>query len=160
MVCRTVCLALLMVVGAARLPGNPLPDGWSDADARAVPYDEVAGRLAVPALLTVLPVCGQAPRRHGRVRRRALAGLPDTEVAVLPDDAPCANAYALPGDRHDRAVVTTTLVVPGTGRAARAVHPRAGPSLRRAPPVAAGRPVGRALLRVLPTAVSYTAERP
>ncbi|MEU7650281.1 hypothetical protein AB0B59_37340, partial [Streptomyces huasconensis] len=33
-VCSTLCLALLMVVGTAQLPGNPLPDGWSDPDAR------------------------------------------------------------------------------------------------------------------------------
>src|SRR5690606_19251505 len=41
-VCSTVCLALVMVVGTAQLPGNPLPDGWSDPEVRAaVPYDEV-----------------------------------------------------------------------------------------------------------------------
>ncbi|MER5828711.1 hypothetical protein ABT086_42585, partial [Streptomyces mirabilis] len=33
--CSTLCLALLMVVGTAQLPGNPLPDGWSDAEVRA-----------------------------------------------------------------------------------------------------------------------------
>lgn len=133
MVCRTVCLALalLMRVGVARLPATPLPDGWSDADVRAaVPYDEVAGR---PALLAVLPVCGRTLWRHGRVRRRAhrsLAGLPDTEAAVLPDDAPYA--YAPAGGRRDRAVVTTTLVAcpePAERRALFAherAHPGAG----------------------------------
>ncbi|MGW4748534.1 hypothetical protein ACWEPR_27445, partial [Streptomyces sp. NPDC004290] len=45
-VCSTLCLGLLMVVGTAQLPGNPLPDGWSDPEVReAVPYDEVAGRF-------------------------------------------------------------------------------------------------------------------
>jgi hypothetical protein len=48
----TLCLALLMVVGTAQLPGNPLPDGWSDSEVReAVPYDEVAGKAAIPALI-------------------------------------------------------------------------------------------------------------
>lgn len=50
-VCSTLCLALLMVVGTAQLPGNPLPDGWADPEVRAaVPHDEVAGRAAIPAL--------------------------------------------------------------------------------------------------------------
>jgi Zn-dependent protease with chaperone function len=97
--CSTVCLALLMVVGTAQLPGNPLPDGWSDPEVRAaVPWDEVVGQAAIPALLAVLVACGRTLRRHVRVRRRAhraLAGLPPTEVAVLPDGAPYA--YALPG---------------------------------------------------------------
>ncbi|MEU6353671.1 hypothetical protein ABZ896_30815, partial [Streptomyces sp. NPDC047072] len=77
--CSTVCLGLLMVVGTAQLPGNPLPDGWSDPEVReAVPYDEVAGTAAIPALLAVAAVCGRALWRHARVRRRAhraLAGL-------------------------------------------------------------------------------------
>ncbi|MET9743874.1 hypothetical protein ABZY90_37660, partial [Streptomyces sp. NPDC006422] len=51
-VCSTVCLGLLMVVGTAQLPGNPLPDGWSDPEVRAaVPQDEIAGKAAIPALL-------------------------------------------------------------------------------------------------------------
>src|SRR5215208_4098035 len=71
-VCSSVCLGLLMVVGTAQLPGNPLPDGWSDPEVReAVPYDEVAGKLAVPALLAVLVAGGRTLWRHGRVRRRA-----------------------------------------------------------------------------------------
>src|SRR5215211_6576617 len=69
-VCSTLCLALLMVVGTAQLPGNPLPDGWSDPEVReAVPYDEVAGKLAIPALLAVLLGCGRMLSRHRRVRR-------------------------------------------------------------------------------------------
>ncbi|MCD2469290.1 M56 family metallopeptidase [Streptomyces sp. MBT42] len=105
-VCSTLSLALLMVVGTAQLPGNPLPDGWSDPEVReAVPYDEVAGRIAIPALILVLASCARAAWRHRRVRRRAgraLEGLPATSVVVLPDASPYA--YALPG-RKSRARV-------------------------------------------------------
>ncbi|MFJ5142241.1 M48 family metalloprotease [Streptomyces sp. NPDC088707] len=98
-VCSTLCLGLLMIVGTAQLPGNPLPDSWSDPDVRAaLPYDEIAGRAAIPALLAVLVSCGAAAWRQVRVRRRveaALAGLPPTPVAVLPDRTPYA--YAVPG---------------------------------------------------------------
>ncbi len=110
--CSTVCLALVMVVGTAQLPGNPLPDGWSDPEVRAaVPFDEVAGKAAIPALCAVLVACGRVLWRHGRVRRsahQALAVLPDTAVAVLPDEVPYA--YALPRGRRDRIVVTTALL--------------------------------------------------
>ncbi|MGW0375609.1 hypothetical protein ACWDZW_43630, partial [Streptomyces coeruleorubidus] len=95
--CSTVCLGLVMVVGTAQLPGNPLPDGWSDPEVRAaVPFDEVVGKAAIPALCAVVVACARTLWRHARVRsraHRALAGLPDTEVAVLPDGAPYA--YAL-----------------------------------------------------------------
>lgn len=98
-VCSTLCLGLLMIVGTAQLPGNPLPDSWSDPDVRAaLPYDEIAGRAAIPALLAVLVSCGAAAWRRARVRRRvaaALDGLPPRSVAVLPDRTPYA--YALPG---------------------------------------------------------------
>ncbi|MFF5521965.1 M56 family metallopeptidase [Streptomyces coeruleorubidus] len=97
--CSTVCLGLVMVVGTAQLPGNPLPDGWSDPEVRAaVPFDEVVGKAAIPALCAVVVACARTLWRHARVRsraHRALAGLPDTEVAVLPDGVPYA--YALPG---------------------------------------------------------------
>ncbi|POX37565.1 hypothetical protein C3486_27635 [Streptomyces sp. Ru73] len=103
-VCSTVCLGLIMVVGTAQLPGNPLPDGWSDPEVRAaVPYDEVAGKAAIPALGAVAVAGGRTAWRHVRVRRRAaraLAGLPGSRVAVLPDTA--AYAYALPSRRHGR----------------------------------------------------------
>ncbi|MGW0683723.1 M56 family metallopeptidase [Streptomyces sp. NPDC002754] len=98
-VCSTVCLALLMVVGTAQLPGNPLPDGWSDPEVRAaVPQDEIVGKAAIPALLSVVAACARTLWRHFAVRRRAhaaLAGLPAAQVAVLPDTQ--AYAYALPG---------------------------------------------------------------
>jgi len=45
-------------VGTAQLPGNPLPDGWSDEEAReAVPYDGVTGRVAIPALRAAVTAC-------------------------------------------------------------------------------------------------------
>ena len=79
--CSTLCLALLMVVGTAQLPGNPLPDGWSDPEVReAVPYDEVAGKVAIPALIAVLVACTPdgvaAPPRTppGRTRPGGAAG--------------------------------------------------------------------------------------
>src|SRR3954447_2740658 len=97
-VSSTLCLALLVVVGTAQLPGNPLPDGWSDLEVRAaVPFDEVAGKAAVVALVPVAVACAGTVRRHLRARRRAqeaVAGLADELVTTLPDDA--AYAYALP----------------------------------------------------------------
>ncbi|MFM9591836.1 M56 family metallopeptidase [Streptomyces scabiei] len=164
-VCSTVCLALLMVVGTAQLPGNPLPDGWSDPEVRAaVPYDEVAGRLAIPALLAVVVACGRTLWRHGRVRRRAhraLAGLPGTEVVVLPDGVPYA--YALPGGRRDRVVVTTALLesLEPAERRALFAHERAHLAARHHRLLLAVRLAARAnpFLRPLRTAVSYTAER-
>ncbi|MFI6765877.1 M56 family metallopeptidase [Streptomyces sp. NPDC050355] len=99
-VCSTLCLALLMVVGTAQLPGNPLPDGWSDPEVRAaVPYAEVAGAAAIPLLAAALAVCAAALRRYRRIRartHRALDVLPaGADPAVLPDDDPYA--YAVPG---------------------------------------------------------------
>ncbi|MFF3753170.1 M56 family metallopeptidase [Streptomyces sp. NPDC002018] len=102
--CSTLCLGLLVVVGTAQLPGNPLPDAWSDPEVReAVPYDEIAGKAAIVALTVVTVGCAAAAGRHRRVRRRAhraLAGLPDGELAVLADEAPYA--YALPGSTPAR----------------------------------------------------------
>ncbi|MBQ1095218.1 M56 family metallopeptidase [Streptomyces sp. NPDC097107] len=163
--CSTVCLALVMVVGTAQLPGNPLPDGWSDPEVRAaVPYDEVVGKAAIPALCAVVVASARALWRHGRVRRRAhraLAGLPGTAVAVLPDDVPYA--YALPGGRRDRVVVTTALLdclAPAERRALFA-HERAHLTGRHHRFLLAVRLAALAnpFLRPLRTAVSYTAER-
>ncbi|WP_424215077.1 M56 family metallopeptidase [Streptomyces sp. BI20] len=131
-VCSTLCLGLLMVVGTAQLPGNPLPDAWSDPEVRAaVPYDEVAGKAAIPALLAVLGSCGWAGVRAVRLRRRcrrALRGLPaGRTVAVLPDPDPYA--YALPpgSGAPGRVVVTSGLLaVLGAGeRRALFAHERA-----------------------------------
>ncbi|MFE7810550.1 M56 family metallopeptidase [Streptomyces sp. NPDC057433] len=166
-VCSTVCLCLVMVVGTATLPGNPLPDGWSDPEVReAVPYDEVVGKAAIPALCAVLLACSRTLWRHVRTRRRAhraLAGLPDTEVAVLPDDTPYA--YALPGTGpcRDRVVVTTALLdhlAPAERRALFA-HERAHLTARHHRFLLAVRLAAHAnpFLRPLHTAVSYAAER-
>ncbi|MHA5049391.1 M56 family metallopeptidase [Streptomyces sp. SD15] len=166
--CSTVCLGLLMVVGTAQLPGNPLPDGWSDPEVReAVPYDEVAGKAAIPALLAVVVACGRSLWRHGRVRRRAhraLAGLPGTEIAVLPDEVPYA--YALPGPGHGvrgRVVVTTALLsrLEPAERRALFAHERAHLAARHHRFLLAVQLAARAnpFLRPLSTAVSYTTER-
>lgn len=163
--CSTLCLGLVMVVGTAQLPGNPLPDGWSDPEVRAaVPYDEVVGRVAIPALVVVLAACGRTWWRHGRVRRRAhraLAGLRETEVAVLPDDVPYA--YALPGGRRDRVVVTTAMLdcLEPAERRALFAHERAHLTARHHRFLLAVQLAARAnpFLRPLRTAVSYTAER-
>ncbi|MGW5213048.1 M56 family metallopeptidase [Streptomyces sp. NPDC004051] len=166
-VCSTVCLCLVMVVGTATLPGNPLPDGWSDPEVRAaVPYDEVVGKAAIPALCAVLLVCARTLRRHVRARRRAhraLAGLPDTEVAVLPDDTPYA--YALPGGgpSRDRVVVTTALLgrLDSGERRALFAHERAHLTARHHRYLLAVRLAAHAnpFLRPLRTAVAYAAER-
>ncbi|MFG2523540.1 M56 family metallopeptidase [Streptomyces sp. NPDC048527] len=164
--CSTVCLGLLMVVGTAQLPGNPLPDGWSDPEVReAVPYDEVAGKLAIPALLVVAVACGRTLWRHGRVRRAAhlaLAGLPGTPVAVLPDDVPYA--YALPGGGDQgRIVVTTALLscLESSERRALFAHERAHLVARHHRFLLAVQLAARAnpFLRPLSTAVAYTTER-
>ncbi|WP_037628730.1 M56 family metallopeptidase, partial [Streptomyces aureus] len=163
--CSSVCLGLLMVVGTAQLPGNPLPDGWSDPEVRAaVPYDEVAGRAAVPALLVVASVCGRTLWRHWRVRlkaHRALAGLPGTSVAVLPDDVPYA--YALPGRRRDRVVATTGLLscLEPVERRALFAHERAHLAASHHRFLLAVRLAAQAnpFLHPLRTAVAYTTER-
>ncbi|MEU6553880.1 M56 family metallopeptidase [Streptomyces sp. NPDC046915] len=163
-VCSTLCLALLMVVGTAQLPGNPLPDGWADPEVRAaVPHDEIAGRAAIPALALVAAACGHTLARHRRVTRRArraLAGAPGTTVAVLPDTAPYA--YALPGT-PGRVVVTSGLLdglAPAERRALFA-HERAHLAARHHRHLLAVHLAARAnpFLWPLRTAVVYTAER-
>ncbi|MFF3015697.1 M56 family metallopeptidase [Streptomyces sp. NPDC057939] len=163
-VCSTLCLALLMVVGTAQLPGNPLPDGWSDPEVReAVPYDEVAGKVAIPALLGALAGCASITWGHFRVRRavrRALGSLPDRSVAVLPDDA--AFAFALPG-RRQRVVVSSGMLAELDGRERRALfaHERAHLNARHHRFLLASRLAACAnpFLRPLCTSVTYTTER-
>ena len=163
-VCSTLCLALLMVVGTAQLPGNPLPDGWSDPEVReAVPYDEIAGKAAIPALIAVLAVCTRTAWRHHRVRRRAeraLAGLPATSVAVLPNALPYA--YALPG-RRNRIVVTTGMLTGLSSAERRALfaHERVHLARHHHRFLLTVQLAARAnpFLRPLRTAVTYTAER-
>ncbi|MEV7085931.1 M56 family metallopeptidase [Streptomyces sp. NPDC093085] len=174
-VCSTLCLGLLVVVGTAQLPGNPLPDAWSDAEVRqAVPYDGIAGKAAMGALLAVAAGCAGAVHRDRRVRRgarQALTGVPDGELAVLADPAPYA--YALPGSgRASRAtapsgggriVVSTGMLTSLTGqeRAALIAHERAHLAGRHHRFLLAVRLAARAnpLLRPLRTAVAYTSER-
>ncbi|MBV2357138.1 M56 family metallopeptidase [Streptomyces sp. J2-1] len=171
-VCSTLCLGLLMVVGTAQLPGNPLPDAWSDPEVRsAVPHDGVAGRLAIPALAAVTTACALSLRRHRRVvraARRALYGLRGSSVAVLPDDT--AYAYAVPGGgrrtgerRPGRIAVTTALLSGLTSAERRALfaHERAHLAARHHRHLLAVRLAARAnpFLRPLRTAVLYTAER-
>ncbi|MER7687281.1 M56 family metallopeptidase [Streptomyces sp. NPDC097610] len=163
--CSTLCLALLMVVGTAQLPGNPLPDGWSDAEVRAaVPHDEIAGKAAIPALVLVLAVCARTLWRHHRVAqraRRALAALPSRSVVVLPEEKPYA--YALPGGRRDRVVVTTALLRGLTSPERRALfaHERAHLEAAHHRHLLAVRLAARAnpFLRPLRTTVVYTTER-
>ncbi|MFE0703119.1 M56 family metallopeptidase [Streptomyces sp. NPDC058872] len=165
-VCSTLCLGLLMIVGTAQLPGNPLPDGWSDPGVRAaLPYDEFAGRAAIPALIAVLVSCGRVVWRRLRVRRGAagaLVGLRARSVAVLPDPVPYA--YALPGRRGRGRVVVSTGMLGGLGppeRRALFAHERAhvrGRHHRHLLTVhlaACAHP----FLRPLRTAVNYTTER-
>ncbi|MFG3009417.1 M48 family metalloprotease [Streptomyces cinerochromogenes] len=172
-VCSTLCLALLMVVGTAQLPGNPppdsvredpQPDGWSDPEVlAAVAHDEVAGRGAIPALALVTAACARTLGRHRRVTRRArraLAGVPGRTVAVLPDRRPYA--YAFPGGRS-RIVVTTALpagLAPAERRALFA-HERAHLAARHHRHLLAAHLAARAnpFLRPLRTAVVHTAER-
>ncbi|MFE0171988.1 M56 family metallopeptidase [Streptomyces sp. NPDC059002] len=164
-VCSTLCLALLMVVGTAQLPGNPLPDGWSDPEVRAaVPYDEVAGRLAIPALLLVCAACARTLWRHGRVRRRvhrAIEGLPGSSVAVLDDEA--SYAYALPSREGGRVVVTTGMLdrLAAPERRALFAHERAHLTARHHQHLLITQLAARAnpFLRPLRTSVAYTAER-
>ncbi|MDK1473147.1 M56 family metallopeptidase [Streptomyces sp. 549] len=163
-VCSTLCLALVMVVGTAQLPGNPLPDGWSHAEVReAVPFDEVAGKASIPALAAALACCAWTAWRHRRVRLRALQALADLSpkrVAVLPDDVPYA--YALPG-KPDRVVATTGMLHKLTSSERRALfaHERAHLACRHHRFVLAVQIAARAnpFLRPLRTAVGYSIER-
>ncbi|SDL81142.1 M56 family metallopeptidase [Streptomyces wuyuanensis] len=166
--CSTLCLALIMVVGTAQLPGNPLPDTWSDPEVReAVPYDEVVGKAAIPALVAVAVAAVHTAWRQRRVRRRAeraLEGLPPSPVAVLPDDAPYA--YALPGRSgaaRGRIVVSTGMLARLDSRERRALfaHERAHLTARHHRHLLAARLAARAnpFLRPLQTAVAYCAER-
>ncbi|MFD8483077.1 M56 family metallopeptidase [Kitasatospora sp. NPDC059673] len=111
-VCSTLALGLLFVVGTAQIPGNPLPDSWSDPEIRtAVPFHEEVGTAAVIGLVTVLTACSRSLRRHLRIRaraQRALAPMPlDSDLVVLPDAEPYA--YAVPGV-PGRVVVSTAMM--------------------------------------------------
>ncbi|MDJ1131019.1 M56 family metallopeptidase [Streptomyces iconiensis] len=168
--CSTVCLLLLMVVGTAQLPGNPLPDGWSDPEVRAVvPYPEVTGTTAIAVLAAVVAAGGVTVHRHRRVRTRAhaaLAGLPHdpgSDLAVLPDPEPYA--YALPGtSRSPGRIVASTGMLSALDRDEREAllaHERAHLTSRHHRYLLVTRLAGCAnpLLRPLREAVAYHAER-
>lgn len=163
--CSTLCVGLLMVVGTAQLPGNPLPDGWSDPEVReSVPQDEIAGKAAIPLLLAVVAGCGRTLWRHFRVRRQAhaaLAGLRDTSIAVLPDAEPYA--YALPAGPRDRIVVSTGMLdrLDTQERRALFAHERAHLTARHHRHLLITQLAAQANPFLLPlrTAVSYVAER-
>ncbi|MFF5565468.1 M56 family metallopeptidase [Streptomyces sp. NPDC012623] len=162
--CSTFCLGLLMVVGTAQLPGNPLPDSWSDPEVRdAVPYDDVVGKAAILALTAVVVGCALTVRRHVRFRARAhgaLAGLPPSELAVLEDELPYA--YALPGS-PGRVVVSTGMLscLDEGERAALFAHERAHLTGRHHRLLLAVRLAGCAnpFLRPLRAAVTFSTER-
>lgn len=163
--CSLVCLGLLVVVGTAQLPGNPLPDGWSDEEVReAVPHDAFAGKASILALVAVTMACGFTLHRHYRFRARAhrtLAGLPGGGgLAVLPDDVPYA--YALPGS-PGRVMVSTAMLAaldPAERRALLA-HERAHLEGRHHRLLLATRLAGcvNPLLRPLRAALVYSTER-
>ncbi|MFI6696756.1 M56 family metallopeptidase [Streptomyces sp. NPDC050433] len=164
-VCSTVCLELLVFVGTVQLPGHPLPDAWVDREEAptTAPYEEAVGKGAVVALLAVAVSWSTALRRHRRVRRQAehaLAGVPDGELAVLPDEA--AYAYALPGVRGRIVVSTAMLAGLDAGeRAALVAHERAHLAGHHHRYLLAVRFAARAnpLLMPLRSAVAYTTER-
>ncbi|CAM5499641.1 M56 family metallopeptidase [Streptomyces atroolivaceus] len=169
--CSTLCLALLMVVGTAQLPGNPLPDGWSDPEVRAaVPYEEKAGLIAIGVLGAVVVACGSTLLRHTRTRIRAARALPPHtgsgaagDLAVIP--SPDAYAYALPGGRgrDGRVVVSTAMMecLDVHERRALVAHERAHLTGRHHRHLLVTQLAARANPFLLPlrTAVAYSTER-
>lgn len=169
--CSTVCLALLVVVGTAQLPGNPLPDGWSDPEVRAaVPYAETTGSVAIAVLVVVVGACAVALRRHSRVRTRALRALEGLSQgpgpAVLPDRR--AYAYALPGSvaassPGGRVVVSTAMLrcLEGDEQRALLAHEHAHLRGRHHRFLLVSQLAARAnpLLRPLREAIVYSTER-
>ncbi len=120
--CSTVCLALLMVVGTAqcraircRTAGRtrrsvmpcPATNRGNGRHSRPVRRD---GRLLAGALA---PSPGPAAGRRGARR------VPRKSVAVLPDEVPYA--YALPGGRRGRVVVSTAMLATLNGPQRRAL---------------------------------------
>ncbi|MEU0299901.1 M56 family metallopeptidase [Streptomyces sp. NPDC006175] len=166
--CSTLCLALLMVVGTAQLPGNPLPDGWSDPEVRAaLPYEEKAGLIAIGVLGAVLVAWGGTLVRHTRTRVRAARALPAQDgsgaagdLVVVPSPDPYA--YALPGGRG-RVVVSTAMMdcLDARERHALVAHERAHLSGRHHRYLLVTQLAARANPFLLPlrTAVAYSTER-
>ena len=162
--CSTLCLALIMIVGTALLPGNPLPDNWSHPGVRAaVPGDRVAGCVAAVALVAIAVGWGRALRDRRRIVHRvreALAVLPTGPVAVLPDERPYA--FTLPG-RPERIVVSTGMLHSLTSRERRVLfaHERAHVAGGHHRYLLIAQLAARAhpLLRPLHAAVTYHLER-
>ncbi|GAA2752808.1 M48 family metalloprotease [Kitasatospora cinereorecta] len=162
-----VSLVLLFVVGTANIPGNPLPDSWSDPDVRdAVPFHREAGSGAIVALTAVVAACARTLLRERRVRsraRHALAALPPggPDPAVLPDPEPYA--YALPGPDGGRIVVSTAMLagLAEDERAALLAHERAHLTHRHHRHLLATRLAAcvNPFLRPLHRAVGYNTER-
>ncbi|MCX5398415.1 M56 family metallopeptidase [Streptomyces sp. NBC_00102] len=104
--CSTLCLALLMVIGTAQLPGNPLPDGWSDPQVRAaLPYEDRTGLVAIGVLGAVVAGCAQTLVRHVRTRVAAARALevPERSGASAVSGTPeTSGAPAVSGDGRDR----------------------------------------------------------
>ncbi|MGA4544236.1 M56 family metallopeptidase [Uniformispora flossi] len=164
-ICSTWCVALLVIVGSAQVPGNPLPDGWGDPDVRdAVPHVRVFGSLAIVILGAVVTASAVTLRRVRRVRRdarSAVSALPDAGgLVVVQDERPYA--YALPG-REPRVVATTAMLTSLTPEERRALlaHEQAHLDGRHHLFLTVSRlaAVSHPLLRPLRTAVSYTVER-
>ncbi|MGC5362020.1 M56 family metallopeptidase [Streptomyces sp. DT24] len=178
--CSTLCLALLMVVGTAQLPGNPLPDGWADPEVlAAVPYEEKAGIVAIGVLAAVVTACAGALWRHARTRARLTNALGGESgegdgTAVVPSPEPYA--YALPGRRgrrgrpgwrgaaHGGRVVVSTAMLECLDvreRAALLAHERAHLTGRHHRYLLAAQLAARAhpLLLPLRTAVAFSTER-
>lgn len=164
-ICSTWCVALLVIVGSAQVPGNPLPDGWGDPDVRdAVPHVRVFGSLAMVVLCAVVTASAVMLLRGRRMRREARAAvsaLPDAGgLVVVPDEHP--HAYALPG-REPRIVATTAMLKCLTPEERRALiaHEQSHLDGRHHVFLTVSRlaAVSHPLLRPLRTAVSYTVER-
>ena len=164
-VCSTLCLGLLVVVGTAQIPGNPLPDSWSAPAVRdVVPFHEIVGFTSIALLCVMVLACAVTVRRHLRVRsaaRRALASVPyERDLAVLPDGIPYA--YALPG-RVGRIVVSTAMLAGLTQDECRALvaHERAHLAHRHHRVLMATQLAGCAnpFLRPLRRAAAYSTER-
>ncbi|MFF1903339.1 M56 family metallopeptidase [Kitasatospora sp. NPDC058218] len=178
--CSAVCLGLTGVVGTAQLPGNPLPDSWSDPEVRAaLPYHETVGTAAICVLVVVAGACLRTVVRHLRIRaraRRALGrdlgaaagygfaaasgGAFADDLAVLPDDRPYA--YALPGS-PGRVVVSTGMLagLAADEREALLAHERAHLEHRHHRYLLITQLAGcvNPFLRPLQQAVAYSAER-
>ncbi|MEU1486867.1 M56 family metallopeptidase [Streptomyces sp. NPDC005752] len=169
--CSTLCLALLMVVGTAQLPGNPLPDGWSDPEVRAaVPYEEKAGLIAIGVLGAVLVAWGGTLLRHTRTRALAARALPPSPgdgaadgLTLVPSPDPYA--YALPGrrGRDGRVVVSTAMMdcLDARERRALVAHERAHLAGHHHRYLLVTQLAARANPFLLPlrTAVAYSTER-